>query len=507
MKRDSTTTSIWQDTVPACKDAPSGSGPASYDVVIAGAGITGLTLGLILREAGKRCLILEANAIGFGTTSGTSAHLNTVLDTPYPDIISKFGEDNARLVADAAHGAIGIIDAHINRYNIDCDFRYCSGFMLAETEQEEQELEAMYKALEKVGIPVNYASDSPVPLPFRKSIEFKGQARFHPLRYLAGLANAFLAAGGVIKEGFLAEKTERKGDALHVYAGNETFTCQQMVYATHIPPGINLLHFRCAPYRSYVIGVELEDESLYPEDLAYDMKDPYHYFRTAAIDGKRTLLVGGCDHKTGHHDNTTHLFAELEAYVRGIYPVRSVTYKWSAQYYEPADGLPYIGHLPGSDDQVFAATGYSGNGMIFGTLSGQIIADLILQKESPYAGLFAPSRIKPVAGFSNFVRENADVVRHFVADRLSTEALDSFADLGKEEGRVVKYQERQVAIYKDEKGKITALHPVCPHAGCIVQWNRAEKSWDCPCHGARYSTEGTLLTGPSTSGLKKIDVD
>lgn len=507
MKRDGITTSLWQQEVSHIP-IPTVSTTAShgpYDVIIIGAGITGLTTGLLLQETGKKCLILEAHNIAFGTSSGTSAHLNTLLDTPYPDIISKFGKENARLIAQAAAEAIAIIKNKINTYDILCDFEYKDGYLFAQNPREEEELSSIAESLEQVGIEAEYTSKIPVPIPFTNALRFSGQAQFHPLKYISALAEQFLAGGGKIIEHLRVTDTGKKGDLLVVDAGGQQFTAQHVVYATHIPPGINLLHFRCAPYRSYIVGVELNDDS-YPAALCYDMEDPYHYFRTVLLEDRKILLVGGNDHKTGHAKNTEYVFTDLEAYVRKYFDVGSVPYKWSAQYYEPADGLPYIGHLPGADENIYVATGYSGNGLIFGTLAGQILSDLIVTGNNPYASLLSPSRIKPVAGFSNFIKENADVLKHFVADRLSSDTLSGLSDLSHGEGRIVKYQEKQIAIYKDEQGNIKALHPVCPHAGCIVQWNTAEQSWDCPCHGARYDTNGQPLNGPTTAPLKPLDI-
>lgn len=507
MIRDSETISVWQDTMPFLNIHKADAGSQLFDVIIVGAGITGLTLGLSLQEAGKRCLILEARNIGYGTTSGTTAHLNTVLDTPYTDIISRFGEDNAKLVARGAAEAIDIIKTNIDRNNILCDFEYRNGFLLAGKKEEEKTLDDIYKSLKKVGVTASYASNIPITLPFTKAITFPGQAQFHPIHYLLALTEAFQEKGGTILEQSQVDRIVSIEDVLEIYVGVQKYRSTFAVYATHIPPGINLLHFRCAPYRTYVLGIELEDQSLYPEGLVYDLQDPYHYFRTAYLENRKILLVGGNDHKTGHNKEAPYPFTELEAYARKYYNIKSIPYKWSAQYYEPTDGLPYIGHLPGAAKNIFVATGYSGNGMIFGTLASRIITDLILKGESPYATLFSPSRIKPVAAFKNFVRENADVVKHFIADRLSVEELPEFSELSKEEGRVVKYQEQQIAIYKDEYGNLKALHPVCPHAGCIVQWNGLEKSWDCPCHGARYDVDGKLLNGPSITDLKQITLD
>jgi glycine/D-amino acid oxidase-like deaminating enzyme/nitrite reductase/ring-hydroxylating ferredoxin subunit len=507
MVRDSETISVWQEIMPFLNIRKAPDNEVLYDVIIIGAGITGLTTGLLLQEAGKKCLILEAHNIGYGTTSGTTAHLNTVLDTPYPDIISKFGTENAQLIAQGAKEAIATIKENVDRYNIICDFEYRDGYLFAEKKEEEKMLDDIYEAMGTVSVIAEYTNALPVPVPFTKAIKFPGQAQFHPANYLLALTEAFQEKGGTIIEQTLVDRIEHTEGIQEIYSGAKKYTAKHAVYATHIPPGINLLHFRCAPYRSYVLGLELEDDQQYPEALAYDLQDPYHYFRTVYLNEKKILLVGGNDHKTGHNDNTEHVFTELEAYVRKFYNIKAIAYKWSAQYYEPADGLPYIGHLPGAAENIFVATGYSGNGMIFGTLAGRIIRDLITIGDSPYTSLLSPARIKPVAGFKNFIKENADVVKHFIVDRLSVEALSEFSELSREEGKIVKYQEEKIAIYKDEYGVLKALHPVCPHAGCIVQWNSVEKSWDCPCHGARYDVDGNLLNGPAAKGLRQIELE
>jgi len=506
MMRDSNTTSIWQHT----KDPDNLSMKAKtdiYDVIIIGAGITGLTTGLLLQEAGKKCLILEARNIGFGTTSGTTAHLNTVLDTPYTDLINKFGLQNSILIAEGAKDAIALIKDNIDQYDIDCDFQYRDGYMFAENSDQAEDLDKIYESLKKVNIEATYSDSTPVPIPFVKAIKFSGQGQFHPIKYLFALVEAFYQNGGIIMENSPVEKVETQNDQQTVSTANERYIAHSVVYATHIPFGLNALHFKCAPYRSYLIGVLLPEAHSYPDALIYDMQEPYHYFRTVNDGNEKVLLIGGNDHKTGHKVNTEYIFSELEAYARKFYEIKSVVYKWSAQYYEPSDGLPYIGHLPGVPPNVYVATGYSGNGMIFGTLSGLIISDLILSGKNRYADLLSPSRIKPLASFKNMVKENFDVVKHFIADRLSVESLPELADLSKGEGKVVEFQGEKLAVYKELSGALKALRPVCPHAGCIVEWNNAEKSWDCPCHGARYDIEGRFLNGPSAQSLHAISLN
>jgi nitrite reductase/ring-hydroxylating ferredoxin subunit len=276
-----------------------------------------------------------------------------------------------------------------------------------------------------------------------------------------------------------------------------------VIYATHMPPNINVFNFRCAPYRSYVMAVTLKSGQ-YPGALIYDMQEPYHYIRTHRIDGQELLIAGGLDHKTAHEDPEK-AFDDLEKYIRKYYKVSSVKYKWSSQYYIPVDGLPYVGQLPLAADGVYCATGYNGNGMMLGTIAGKILSDLAGGKPSKYADLFSPSRIKPIDGFTEFVKENADVAYHFLADRLSIKETDSLKRLKPGTGKVVEVDGKNIAAYRDEQGEIHALSPVCTHAACIVSWNAAEKTWDCPCHGARYTIDGVVLTGPATRDLQKID--
>lgn len=221
------------------------------------------------------------------------------------------------------------------------------------------------------------------------------------------------------------------------------------------------------------------------------------------IDGKDYIIAGGYDHKTGHEVNTEQVFREQEPFLRQQFDIDSIDYKWSSQYFTSADGLPYIGRLPGHKD-IFTATGFSGNGITLGSLAGKMICEMITSGNCKYEPLLDPSRIKPIAGFTEFVKENADVVSQFIGLRLSYEKITELAQLAHGEATLAKWEGKKVALYKDEQGKIHALDPICPHAKCVVNWNNAEKSWDCPCHGSRFACNGALLTGPARTGLTQI---
>lgn len=501
--RDTNSQSLWQEKTFKPQQGSLSEGQI-YDVLIVGAGITGLTTGLLLQQQGKSVVIADAYTIGFGTTGGTSAHLNNFFDATYSEVESDFGLDNAKLLAKVGNESFAMIANFVKELNIDCDFEYKDAYLFAQDSQESKMLNEVMASSIKVGIEAGPADTNGINVPFQTSVIFKNQGQFHPLKYIYKLAEAFVAAGGVILENTFIRSTEFTDGVHNAITDELKIRAGSIVYATHLPPGINLLDFTCAPYRSYVIGVQLKDDN-YPDCLSYDMKEPYHYFRSHETDGKKYLLVGGEDHKTGHEDPDA-AFENLENYIREYYDVKSVDYKWSAQYYVPADGLPYIGQLPGGDDRIYIATGYNGNGMMFGTISGKILSDLITGKENEYAQLFSPSRIKPVAGFQDFVRENADVAYRFVADRVSAGDIASLKEIKAGTGAIVDYQNQKLAVYKDDEGGVHALSPVCTHAGCIVNFNHAEKSWDCPCHGGRFDINGSVMTGPPRMDLKKVDI-
>ena len=503
MKRDGAMASLWQNNMPDYVSKTQQIPAQVFDVIIVGGGVTGITTGLQLQKAGKKCLIAEAHSLCFGTTGGTTSHLNTFFDNSYHQIQKDFGEDAIQLVASATAKALELYRSNIEEYKIDCGYEQKDGYLYAQDEKQTEQLEKILEASRQAGVEVNYTDRIPLPIEFQKAIVYREQAQVHPTRYVYALARAFEEKGGVlIQNCWVEDVVEREGGVV-AQTSRGAVEANYLIYATHIPPSINLLHFRCAPYRSYAIAVKLKGGN-YPEGLSYDMYDPYHYYRTQEIDGEKYFIAGGEDHKTGHQKNTDACFNQLEAHVRKHFDVEEVAFKWSSQYFEPSDGLAYIGLLPGSSGNVLVATGYGGNGMTYSHIAAPLLTDLILKKENAYAALFNPNRVKPVAGFASFVKENADVVAQFVGKRVAAEKIRELSELAPGEARLVKYEGTTLAVYKDEGGQVHALNPVCTHAKCVVDWNSAERTWDCPCHGARYSIHGEVLTGPARKGLEVI---
>ena len=500
MERDGALTSLWQQADDY--KVNNTNSKAEYDVVIIGAGITGLTTALLLQESGLQCAVAEAKTIGFGTTGGTTAHINTFFDTPYSDVSKDFGEDNAKLLYEGAVASLNLIKRNIDKYKIDCAFDNRTAFLFSIEKDQNKLLDEIISSGEKVGLQINYTNENPFPIPYIKIAAIENQAQFNPILYIHGLAKAFEEAGGTILENCRVNEIKDE-EPLLIETSLQQLRAKRAIYATHIPPGVNILHFRCAPYRSYAIAATLTNGQEYPPFLGYDLNDPYNYYRTQEVNGKKYLIAGGADHKTGHEENTVVPFKQLESHVKKFFDIKHIDYRWSSQYFEPADGIAYIGNLPGNNPAIYVATGFGGNGMTYGSLSAIVLSDIIVKGESKFQDLFDPNRLKPVAGFSNFIKENADVVKTFFTGKLSVEKINELAAIAAGEGKIVKMDGHTAAVYKDEQHKVYAVNPSCPHAYCSVAWNAAEKTWDCPCHGSRFSIEGKLLTGPAHTDLKK----
>ncbi len=506
MKRDGANISIWQDNIENYvpkefiqKDI--------YDVVIVGGGISGVTVAQLLQSNGKSCLLAEAQSLGFGTTSGTTAHLNTLVELSYDEVEKKYGEENAKLLLKATSGAISFLEKNVSKYNIDCDFQRKDGFMFSQDDEQTEKLEEIYQASLKAGCNVVYSDNIPIPVPFEKSLRFNHQGQIHPIKYLFSLASEFEKDGGNILQQCRVENVD-KGDneILEIETSKGKIKARNLIYATHIPPGVNVLHFKCAPYRTYAMAVILENNN-YPESVVYDMFEPYHYYRSYELNGQKFLIAGGNDHKTGEEPNTKYCFTVLEAYLRKYFSIKEIAFKWSSQFFTPIDGLPYIGHLPGNPSNVYVATGYGGNGITFSQVAAQLLNDIILGNENEFEELFKPSRIKPVAGFSNFIKDAADVIGHLVAAPFPAEKITEIAELAPDEARVINFENKKLAIYKDDKGKIYSLNPACTHIKCEVTFNTTEKVWECPCHGSRFSINGEMYTGPARKDLEVIDLN
>lgn len=469
------------------------------EVAIVGAGITGLTTALHLTLAGKRVAVLEAGQIGAGTTGGTSGHLDTLPEQGFARLIDDFGRSNAMLAVAARKEAIDQIETWCADFAPSAEFARVPGYLYTEVAERAASFRKTEAGLRRLGLDASMVEQVPLPMHSPAAVRVERQARFHPLQYLRGLAAAIEGQSGSLHVHTRVLKQPQDGSPCRIATNRGELLADEVVLATHSAfLGISQLDLRVAPHQSYVLAAEVEDT---PDDALYwDDASPYHYTRRASPDAPQRIIVGGEDHKTGQPGDSHDPFAALEQYVQQRWQVRAITHRWSAEFFEPADGLPLVGRVPLSK-HVYAATGFSGTGLTWGTVAGRLIADLILGRHNPLVEVLAPSRIKPFAAAANFVRENTNIACRFVADRFAGEQIDSMATLQPGQGKIVRIDGKPIAAYRDAEGQLHLLSPVCTHAGCIVHWNTAEQTWDCPCHGGRFAATGERIYGPPSADL------
>ena len=306
IKRDGCNISLWQESADEYLPTNQIDFNKIYDVVIVGGGITGISTAYHLQKGGLNCVVLEAHELCFGTTGGTTAHINTLLDVPYSTIEKKFSKENAKLVAESVTEAVNTIRETIKRHSIDCDLKTTTATLFAETDKQKDELDKISAATNDAGIKNSFINEISIPINFLKAMRVDEQAKFNPVRYVHGLAMQFEKAGGVILQQCRFVSAD-ENDNVTIETSKGKCTGRFLIYATHIPPGVNLLHFRCVPMRSYAMAVTLKNDE-YPEDLLYDMYDPYNYYRSQEIDGRKYFIAGGYDHKTAHEENQEHCF-------------------------------------------------------------------------------------------------------------------------------------------------------------------------------------------------------
>jgi glycine/D-amino acid oxidase-like deaminating enzyme/nitrite reductase/ring-hydroxylating ferredoxin subunit len=498
---ENTKRTLWRDTrdVPGY---PALEGDARVDVAIVGAGITGLTAARQLVAGGKTVAVLDQGRVGCGTTGGTTAHVTQVPDLRFRDLISKFGRDDTRVVVDSTRVALERIASLVLEDGIDCDFARVPAYLYTESDSDVSRLEEEATAANEVGMPAALVREVPLPFPVPLAVRYEDQARFHPMAYLAGLARSVTGAGGRIHEGTRVLEVDDHGPC-QVRTERGTVTADAVLFSTHTPAGFTLLHAELDALRSYVLALRLRDQAA-PDGLFFDTADPYNYTRKQPTARGDLLIVGGKDHKTGK-DESEESYRALEEYARQRWNVESIEYRWSAQFYDPPDGLPMIGEALTSS-RVFLATGYSGTGMVFGTLGGMLMADLALGRENPWARVYRPSRLKPLAAGPHLAKLNLESAAAFVVDRVKIPKIHDVSEVPAGEGRVVEIGGEKAALYRDASGAVQAVSPICTHAGCVVHWNTAEKTWDCPCHGSRFQTDGRVIEGPAVKDLAPVPV-
>ncbi|HEX3801095.1 MAG TPA: FAD-dependent oxidoreductase [Verrucomicrobiae bacterium] len=476
----------------------------AVDVVIVGAGITGVTAAYLFKKAGCTVALLERGRCGGFDTANTTAHLTCVTDTRLHELVKKFGKNISQLVWDAGRAAIDQIFSNIQAEKIACDFKWVPGYLHAAIDGGQKDDHATLREdahlANELGFPAEWLESAP--LVNREGVQFPHQAKFHPLKYLSALLRAIPGKGSYVFE--KSEAGEISGKPTTVKSGKYKIKCSFVFLATHTPlmgktnlASATLFQTKLFLYTSYAIGAKIPAGSA-PEASFWDTAKPYHYLRIDRQRGNDYAIFGGEDHKTGQSDNPGKAYDRLEKTLKQLFPSAKVDARWSGQVIETPDGLPYIGE---SATRQFVATGFGGNGMTFGTLGAMMAVDAFHKRKNPWAKLFDIHRKEIVRTAWDYLRENKDYPYYLLRDWMGKAEGKSLRSLARNQGKILELDGHKVAAFRDEHGKVSLRSPVCTHLGCIVRWNDAEKTWDCPCHGSRFAATGEVLSGPAEEPL------
>jgi glycine/D-amino acid oxidase-like deaminating enzyme/nitrite reductase/ring-hydroxylating ferredoxin subunit len=493
-------TSLWVDTAPETNYPPLEPG-RHFDVAVLGGGIAGLTTAYLLEQQGADVAVVEAGRVGAGVTAYTTAKVSSLHGTIYSTVERKFGEDGARTYGEANEAAKEWMGALVDDLAIDCDWRRKPAFTYAEDESDVAKVEQEVEAAQRAGLPAAYTEDTDLPWPVEAAVRFENQAEFHPRRYLLAIAeqltNVFERTRAIAVSG---------GSANRILTERGEVTADDVVVTTHFPFLDRAGFFaRMHPERSYALGLYVNGEA--PQGMYLSTESPSHTVRSHPTAKGELVIAGGESHKVGQADEAERV-QELEAWARARFDVRSIEYRWSTQDNMPVDSLPYIGRMVPFQRGIWVATGFMKWGLTNGTAAAMILADLIAGRENPWADLFDATRVKPIASASDFLKENANVGRHFVGDHIAPPEARSLDEVPRGEGRLVRQGTRKVAAYRDDEDTLHVVSAVCTHLGCQVSWNSAERSWDCPCHGSRFDVDGEVLQGPAVRGLEvEVEVE
>lgn len=498
--------SLWRDTaeLPAF---PKLTENHKTDVAVVGAGITGITTAYLLSKAGYQVTLLEAGAILNGTTGFTSAKMTAQHGMIYKDLLKHFGKERARQYYDANQQAMEWMLRTAEELNISCGLSREDAFLYAEAGDDKavKQLEDEFEAYNKLGLPGEWLDSLSLPLDAKGAIKMPGQARFHPLQYLLGLLQAFLDKGGTVYEHTtIGEKIDEHQGTLTLYTENSqhAITCKHAVSASHFPfyDGGALYFTRLHAERSYCLAVQ--PETSFEGGMYLSAGQQTRSLRAVDWEGQRLVIVGGENHKTGKGICTIGHYEKLELFAGQRLGIKIMPYRWSTQDLITLDRVPYIGKLS-DDKEIYIATGFAKWGMTSGTLAARMIAGQIQGKDSPYRELYHPTRFKANPGIKNFIVQNADVAKELISGKLEI-THNRTRDLKRDEGAVVMHDGKRVGAYRDLEGNLHLVDRTCTHMGCETEWNSGERTWDCPCHGSRFSYDGAVLEGPATLPLDKI---
>ncbi|HPL52701.1 MAG TPA: FAD-dependent oxidoreductase [Bacillota bacterium] len=470
------------------------------DAAIIGGGMTGVTSAYLLKKEGLRVAIIEAGRIGQGTSGHTTAKITSLHSLIYSKIKSYMGEEKAKQYAEANEAAIGTISNITKNEGIDCDFHREPSYTFTFEDSYLQKVADEASTAAGLGLKASFTENIPLPFKIKGAVKFDNQARFHPRKYLSALSKKIEGGGCFIFENSRVIDIEEGSPGTVITNQGKKVTADNIIIASHFPcfDGMGFYFARMYPERSYLLALKVKEK--FPGGMYVTAENPGRSLRSQEYEDGELLLVAGEHHKTGHGTNLHKHYEKLMEFAQKHYDVQQLLYRWSAQDYTTLDKVPYIGRLTSKTPNIYVATGFRKWGMTNSTVSAMIIKDMIVKGENPWSDVYAPSRFVPNPSIISFISTNADVAANLIAGKLKP--LPKNIDIGEGEAGEAEIEDCKMGVYRDNKDELHTVDTTCTHMGCELKWNDAEKSWDCPCHGSRFTYDGEILEGPAVNKLQ-----
>lgn len=485
--------SYWNATALA-PNFPKLSGDVNVDIAIVGGGIVGITVARLLKDIGQSVAVIEARQVGRQVTGKSTAKISSQHRMIYQLLEREFGESRARLYGEAQEAGLRKIQSLAADYQIDCDIEPKAAFTFTREAEYVSQIEKEVEVAQRLGLPASLVTATDLPFDVLAAVRFENQAQFHPTKYVAGLAAT------IPDDGCHLYENSRVIDygPTYVKTAEGFVTARHVVMATHLPLGqVGGYYAMAHPYAEPVIAARI---GRVPDGMFISAEQPSHSIRAHRRDnGAIYGIVAGTSFKPGHPDEERKYFADIERWLTENFDAGPIEYRWVNEDYRSIDHAPFVG-WSASKYGYLVATGFSAWGISNGTAAAMIIADLVAGRDNQWLPIFDARRVKPVAGAARFVKENAEIAAHLVSGYLSRK-LKSFDELAPGEAAIMKIDGKRVAAFRDDQGAMHAVSAVCSHMGCIVGWNEADRTWDCPCHGSRFGLDGEVIHGPATQRL------
>lgn len=480
------------------------------DVAVIGGGIAGLTAALALKRAGQTVAVLEAARVATGVTGNTTGKVTSLHRLAYTEVAGRHGVEAARIYGEANEAAIQHVAGTVAEEGIDCGFRRVSNYTYTESEATLDLVREEAALAARLGLPASFTTEVPLPFAVRGAVRFDDQAQIHALRYVQGLARAVDGDGSFVFEESPATGF-RDGSPAVVDTERGSIRAREIILATNMPIGDRgIFDERCYLHRSYIVAARSDHPPLDSTFLRAD--EPMRSILTIGLDGTSYVLAGGEGHPASERSDSAERYRRLSSFARDRLGADEIVFRWSTQDAMPADGLPFVGPLSPESRHVHVITGLRKWGLTNGTAAALILRDTLCGRHNPWAAVFDSTRVLESRSFESTGAVRAPDAAPAVAEDVTepapvpTGAGPVRSDLvpGNQvpgEGSVVDVDGAKTAVYVGPAGDIHSVSAVCTHLGCTVEFNPADVTWDCPCHGSRFSTDGTVIQGPATRNL------